>query len=185
MFIYRSASNQVSEQIPIGDLPPPVVITTALVSVVCAIVFLSGCAAHYGTIGRASQTQLAPDCYRVAFFPTGYISWDLAYREALLRCAELTIENGYRYFGVVGIENYSSVTNFAPPGNSRRLGFYNAYTAYNPPPSSSITFWPLPDLTIKMLRDPIPGVSLDARAIWQKTKEWRQVAYAGLFFGGK
>ena len=36
-----------------------------------------------------------------------------------------------------------------------------------------------------MLRVPIPGVSLDARAIWQKTKEWRQVAYAGLFFGGK
>jgi len=24
----------------------------------------------------------------------------------LLRCAELTIENGYRYFGVVAINNY-------------------------------------------------------------------------------
>jgi hypothetical protein len=37
------------------------------------------------------------------FFPTGYISYDLAYREALLRYAELTIENSYRSFGVVGI----------------------------------------------------------------------------------
>src|SRR5215831_10141763 len=55
----------------------------AFVSVVCAIVFLSGCAAYYGTIGRASETQVAPDSYRVAFFPTGYISWDLAYSAAL------------------------------------------------------------------------------------------------------
>ena len=136
-----------------------------LVSVVCAIVFLSGCASHYGTIGRASETQLAPDSYRVAFFPTGYIPWDLAYREALLRCAELTIESGYRSFAVSAIENYSSVTSFAPPGNNQGHGFYNAYTAYNPPHSVSITFWPLPALTIKMLRDPIPGVTLDAKVI--------------------
>jgi hypothetical protein len=79
------------------------------------VFFLSSCAFHYGTIGRASETQLATDSYRVAFFPTGYIPWDLAYREALLRCAELTIESGYRYFAVSAIENYSSVTNFAPP----------------------------------------------------------------------
>ena len=139
----------------------------ALVSVVCAIVFLSGCAAYYGScaaIGRASETQVAPDSYRVAFFPTGYISWDLAYRAALLRCAELTIENGYRYFGVLTIENYSSATDFVSPGNQSH-GFYNAHTAYNPPPSSSIPFWPLPALTIKMFSAPIPGVTLDAKVI--------------------
>ena len=136
----------------------------ALVSVVCLIAFLSGCTAYYGTVGRASETQVAPDSYRVAFFPTGYISWDLAYRAALLRCADLSIENGYRYFGVLTIENYSSATDFVLPGNQSH-GFYNAYTAYNPPPSSSIPFWPLPALTIKMLRAPIPGVTLDAKVI--------------------
>jgi hypothetical protein len=139
----------------------------ALVSAVYLIVLLSGCATPHAIIGEASEIQLTPDSYRVSFFPTGYISWDLAYRETLLRCAELTRENGYRYFGVLGIENYSSATNFAPPANSRRLGFYNAYTAYNPPPSTSVTFWPLPALTIEMLRDPIPGVTLDAnREFW-------------------
>src|SRR5262245_38642492 len=137
----------------------------ALVSIVCVIVLFSGCATPYATIGESSETQLAPDGYRVLFSPTGYISWDLAYREALLRCAELTIESGYRYFAVSAIENYSSVTNFAPPGNNRGHGFYNAYTAYNPPHSVSIPFWPLPALTIKMLRDPIPGVTLDAKVI--------------------
>jgi hypothetical protein len=137
----------------------------ALISVVCLIVFLSGCATPYATIGEAWEIQLAPDSYRVAFSPTGYISWDLAYRAALLRCAELTIQNGYRYFGVVAIENYSSATGFVLPGNGQGHGFYNAYTAYNPPPSSSISFWPLPVLTVRMLKDPIPGVTLDAKII--------------------
>src|SRR6516164_9420049 len=122
---------------------------TAFVSIVCVIVFLSGCAAPYGTIGGASETQLAPDSYRVSFSPTGYISWDLAYRSALLHCAELTIQSGYRYFGVVAIENYSSVSRFPLPGNSYARGFYNANTASNPPYSLSIPFWPQPALTIR------------------------------------
>ena len=136
----------------------------ALVSAVYLIVFLSGCATPYGSIGGASEIQLAPDTYRVLFSPTGYISWDLAYRAVLLRCAELAIENGYRYFAVGAIENYSSAISFAVPSNHGH-GFYDAYTASNPPHSSSTTYWPLPALTIKMLRDPIPGVTLDATII--------------------
>jgi hypothetical protein len=101
----------------------------------------------------------------VSFSPTGYISWDLAYKSALLRCAELTIQSGYRYFGVVAIENYSSASSFALPKSSHGQGFYNAYTAYNPPHSLGISFWPLPALTIRMLREPIPGVTLDARVL--------------------
>ena len=136
-----------------------------LVSAVCVLIFLSGCATHYGTIGSPSEIQLTPDSYRVSFSPTGYISWGLAYRSALLRCAELTIRNGYRYFGVVAIENYSSASSFPFPKNNNTNGFYNANTAYNPPHSLSISFWPQPALTIRMLREAIPGVTLDAKAI--------------------
>ena len=92
----------------------------ALVSAVYLIVLLSGCANPYGSIGEASAIQLAPSNYRVLFSPTGYISWDLAYRAALLRCAELTIENGYRYFAVEAIDNYSFGDQFRHPG--KRLG---------------------------------------------------------------
>ena len=47
----------------------------ALVSPVYLIVFLSGCATLYAMIGEASAIELVPDSYRVAFTPTGYISW--------------------------------------------------------------------------------------------------------------
>ena len=54
---------------------------------------------------------------------------------------------------------------FSLPGKSANAGgFYNANTAYNPPQSFSI-IWPQPVLTIRMLKDPIPGVTLDAEII--------------------
>jgi hypothetical protein len=138
---------------------------TSSFSAVCVIVFLSDCATHYATIGEVSKTQLAPDSYRVSFSPTGYLSWDFAYNAALLQCANLAIENGYRYFGVLAIENYSSATSFGFPGNSHRHEFYDAYTARNPQESLSVSYWPLPALTIRMLREPIPGVTLDAKTV--------------------
>jgi hypothetical protein len=141
-----------------------------LVSLVCAFAFLSGCGSPYGSLGGFSETKIAPATYRVSFSPYGYTPWALAYQAGLLRCATLTIQNGYRYFGVLAIENYGSGNSFSLPGNSyiygtaNAQGFYNADTAYNPPQSFSI-IWPQPVLTIRMLRDPIPGVTFDAGVI--------------------
>jgi hypothetical protein len=121
-------------------------------------------------MGGFSEIQLAPDIYRVSFSPYGYTSWDFAYKAGLLRCATLTIQNGYRYFGVLAIENYGSVNSFSLPRNSYTYGtgkarrFYNTNTVYNPPPSFSI-LWPIPVLTITLLRNRVPGVTLDAGAI--------------------
>jgi hypothetical protein len=142
----------------------------ALVSLVCAFAFLSGCCCPYGSIGGFSETKIAPAAYRVSFSPYGYTSWDLAYQAGLLRCATLTIQNGYRYFGVLKIENYGSGNSFSLPGNSytygtaNARGFYNANTAYNPPQSFSV-ICPEPVLTIRMLRETIPGVTLNAGII--------------------
>jgi hypothetical protein len=137
----------------------------ALVSLVCAFAFLSGCGSPYGSLGGFSETKIAPATYRVSFSPYGYTPWDLAYQAGLLRCATLTMQNGYRYFGVLAIENYGSGNSFSLLGKSANAGgFYNANTAYNPPQSFSI-IWPQPVLTIRMLKDPIPGVTLDAEII--------------------
>ena len=145
----------------------------ALISLVSVIGFFSGCGTPYGTMGGFSEMQLAPDIYRVSFSPYGYIPWDLAYQAGLLHCAALAIQNGYRYFGVLTIENYGSGNSFSLPGNgytygtSNARGFYNAETAYDPPQRFSI-MWPEPVLTIRLLRNPIPGVTLDAGIIRNK-----------------
>ena len=137
----------------------------ALVSIVCVIVLFSGCATPYATIGESSKTQLASDSYRVLFSPTGYISWDLAYREALLRCADLTLKMATPILVLWRSITTNSATNFDPPDSDTGHDFYNAYTAYNPPQSLSISYWPLPTLTIRMFKGPIPGVTLDATII--------------------
>jgi hypothetical protein len=145
-------------------------IRLALVRLVCAFAFLSGCGSPYGPLGGFSETRIAPATYRVSFSPYGYISWDLAYQVGLLRCATLTIQHGYRYFGVLAVENYGSGNRFSLPGNNYNYGtangrgFYNADTAYHPPQCFSI-IWPEPVLTMRMLRSPIAGVTLDAGVV--------------------
>jgi hypothetical protein len=145
-------------------------IRVALFNLVSVFAFLSDCCTPYGSMGSFTEMQLAPDIYRVSFSPYGYIPWDLAYQAGLLRCATLTIQNGCRYFGVLTIENYGSVNSFSLPRNgytygaANAHGFYNANTAYNPPTSFSI-LWPIPVLTIRLLRNPIPGVTLDVGVI--------------------
>jgi hypothetical protein len=74
----------------------------------------------------------------------------------------LTIQRGDRCFGVLAIENYSSVNSFGIPKNCYAHGFYNASTAIR---RSLSIIWTLPALTIKMLKDPISGVTLDAKVI--------------------
>lgn len=142
----------------------------ALGTLVFGFVSISCCCTPYGPIGVFSETKIAVDVYRVSLSTYGYTSWDFAYQAGLLRCATLTIQNGYRNFGVLAIENYGAGNSFILPGNRYNSGaanaheFYNANTIYNLPQSYSI-IWPEPVLTIKMLRAPVPGVTLDAVAI--------------------
>ena len=82
-------------------------------------------------MGSFTEMQLAPDTYRVSFSPYGYIPWDLAYQAGLLRCATLTIQNGCRYFGVLTIENYSSVNSFGLPRNGYTYGAWNRFYSAN------------------------------------------------------
>src|SRR5260370_35216334 len=77
---------------------------------VCAAV-LSACATPYqpiSTFGGYREIQLAPDIYRVMFFGNGYTNSELAAEYALRRCAELTQQNGCRYFGILAVKDLST-----------------------------------------------------------------------------
>lgn len=58
--------------------------------------------------GGYSETQLAPDIYSVRFQGNGYTVTERANDFCLLRCAELTKQNGYKYFTIISNKEGSS-----------------------------------------------------------------------------
>jgi len=51
--------------------------------------------------GGYSETQLAVDMYRVKFNGNGNTKTDRTIDFCMLRCAELTLEKGYKYFYII------------------------------------------------------------------------------------
>jgi hypothetical protein len=54
-----------------------------------------------GFLGGYSETQLAADMYRVRFNGNGNTKTDRSIDLCMLRCAELTLEKGYKYFYII------------------------------------------------------------------------------------
>lgn len=70
---------------------------------IVGLVFLLGCSTGYnkkGLKGGYSETQVDSNVYEVTFIGNGYTSMERASDFNLLRCAELTLGNGYNYFVV-------------------------------------------------------------------------------------
>src|SRR5688500_14754594 len=83
-----------------------VFISTARVaaSVLALGLALAGCASPYGPQGLTGgfrEQQLAPNSYRVTYNGNGHTQEEQVVNYWLYRCAELTIQNGYSYFGMV------------------------------------------------------------------------------------
>jgi len=69
----------------------------------CATLALSmfGCATAYqsrGFTGGFEETKLGDNIYKVGFAANGFTSPERADRFLLRRCAEITLEQGFRYF---------------------------------------------------------------------------------------
>lgn len=77
---------------------------TQLLIVLVATTILVGCATPYqplGLSGGYSDTALNQDTYAVSFKGNGATSQDQIQRNLLRRCAEVTINHGYKYFTIV------------------------------------------------------------------------------------
>jgi hypothetical protein len=105
---------------------------------------VNGCATAYqpqGLGGGFSDTQLAPDVFRVIFRGNGYTAADRAQDFALLRAADLCKQHGFAYFAIIN-ENESVVEQQVnTPGYSQTSGnvyvngnvaTYNGTTTYMP-----------------------------------------------------
>lgn len=94
---------------------------------------LAGCATGYSNTnftGGYSDTQLAPDVFRVKFNGNGYTSQDRAQDFALLRAADLTLANGFTRFAVVNESNQTVQESYTTPGTVDTYGSYNSNTGY-------------------------------------------------------
>jgi uncharacterized protein YceK len=93
---------------------------------------LSGCVTLYqkeGFSGGYSETQLGENIFQVSFRGNGHTSRERVSDFSLLRSAEVTIENGYRYFVIVDSEKYNKVGSFTTPATSYTTG--SAYASGN------------------------------------------------------
>lgn len=74
---------------------------------IIAVILLSGCATPYqkstmmALTGGYYDEELPTGEYKVGFGGNGYLSTTTAMDYSLLRCAELTIEKGKKYFEIV------------------------------------------------------------------------------------
>ena len=96
---------------------------------------LSGCATGYhseGFSGGFEETALAPNVYRVSFSGNGYTRSSRAEELALLRSADLTLQKGFRYFGLADSNSRSSYSTYTTPRNTTTTANVNVYgnTAY-------------------------------------------------------
>jgi hypothetical protein len=101
----------------------------------CASLFLlAGCATSYhsnGFTGGFSDTQFAPDAFRVVFRGNGYTSGERVQDFALLRASELTIQHGFTCFAIVDENNSTRTSSFTTPGHADTTAYGTSYSSGN------------------------------------------------------
>ena len=112
---------------------------------------LTGCAAtNYlplGSSGGYSETQLAEDTYKVNFKGNESTSAEQASDFSLLRCADLTLANGYQFFRVISEQSQVDSQSYFVP--STTFTYPNGYS-YSSGGFGDSSQSPLSNYTIKM-----------------------------------
>ena len=91
---------------------------------------LAGCATEYqpqSFTGGFSDYMTAPDEAVVTFHCIGYTPAERVVEMAALRCAEVTLQHGYRYFVVTNVADLSGNSSFTTPGYAQTPGYANAF----------------------------------------------------------
>lgn len=90
--------------------------------VLVAAVLLASCATQYqrqGPTGGYTDTQIAPDVFRVTIRGNAFLSDEQAHRFAMRRAAEITIQRGFTYLTIIESSS-GSVSSVAQLGRDFR-----------------------------------------------------------------
>ncbi len=89
------------------------------ISIVIALIVLAGCATGYKSdgifTGGFTETRLQEDMFKINFKGNRYTNRERASDFAMLRCAELTIINGYKYFLIINEDEYDKKSTYVAP----------------------------------------------------------------------
>lgn len=129
--------------------------------VLLASIALVGCETGYqpqSFAGGYSEVLTAPDEAVITFSGNGFTSGERVLKMAALRCAEVTLAHGYRYFVETGLSTQSS---FTTPGYAQTYCYPTAFgtfaigTASTPyiPPQQFYVYKPALTVSIKMSND--------------------------------
>ena len=136
------------------------------------IISLTGCMDQYQKKEYSwgaghSETQLDNNIFRVTYTGDEFTSEEAAIDFSLLRCAELTIENGYNYFSIM--EKNSSVKTevYSVPATYQTYNSgYGAATTYTYGGGTYSSSSPSSDNTIMMFKQkPSAGISYNAEFV--------------------
>lgn len=86
--------------------------------IILTIFTFFGCATSYrsrGFNGGYSETQLDTNVFRVSFNGNSYTSREKVYDYTLLRCAELALNNGFKFFIIADSSNSATYGTYTTP----------------------------------------------------------------------
>jgi hypothetical protein len=126
-----------------------------------ALLALSGCATNYqpqSFTGGYSDFLTAPDEALITFHGNGYTTADRVLAMTALRCAEVTLQHGYRYFVAVNVADLSGTSSFTTPGYAQTTGHASAFgnfatgsaTTVVTPPQTYTFYKPAVQVAIRM-----------------------------------
>ena len=98
------------------------------------LVALTSCATQYqpkSFSGGFSETQLAENVFKVSFEGNGYTDTERSSDFALLRSAEITIENKYKYFALADSQSGIKTSSFTTPVTAHTTGYSNSTGTLN------------------------------------------------------
>lgn len=125
-----------------------------LIILLCASIFISGCATKYqpmGFTGGVAAQQITADTFRISARGNGYTASTTVQDHMMLKAAETTKEAGATHFAIVGAEDASRSDTISTPGHARTSVVGNtAYTTYSPGYVQNV-FKPGRDAYIKLL----------------------------------
>lgn len=91
---------------------------------------LAACATSYqasGLTGGFEEIQLSPNVFQVRFQGNGYTQPERAADFALLRSAEVALENGFTHFAIVDSKDATKLSSYTTPHSSYTTGSANTY----------------------------------------------------------